>query len=328
VDHGRGRSGVGRLTLISSPTPSSWPSLRRALLVAALALAPTPAGAQIFETIGIRAQGMGGAFVAVSDDATTTWWNPAGLPGGGFFNTVLEFDRIEDQAGNRARGLAITVPSLGLSYYRLSLNAIRPSVPTDPDEASRQDEGALGQFGITVGQSVGDRLVIASTLKIVHALDETHGDLDIGVMGMLGPVRVGLAAKNLRTPEFAEGAAEAFELVRQVRAGASFSTASLSPAAGSGARLELVAAVDGDLTTTPTPFGESRHLAAGAEGWLLSRAVGIRAGVGINTIGDSRRSGSVGVSVALRTGTYLDAQLTRGADQARNGWGFDLRVTF
>jgi len=141
-------------------------------------------------------------------------------------------------------------------------------------------------------------------------------------------VRVGLAAKNLRTPEFAEGAAEAFELVRQVRAGASFSTASLSPAAGSGARLELVAAVDGDLTTTPTPFGESRHLAAGAEGWLLSRAVGIRAGVGINTIGDSRRSGSVGVSVALRTGTYLDAQLTRGADQARNGWGFDLRVTF
>src|SRR2546428_575593 len=29
--------------------------------------------------VGARAVGMGGAFVAVADDATAPWWNPAGL---------------------------------------------------------------------------------------------------------------------------------------------------------------------------------------------------------------------------------------------------------
>ena len=29
--------------------------------------------------VGARALGMGGAFVAVADDATATYWNPAGL---------------------------------------------------------------------------------------------------------------------------------------------------------------------------------------------------------------------------------------------------------
>src|SRR6185503_20379672 len=35
---------------------------------------------QSFNLVGTRARGMGGAFVAVADDASATWWNPAGLP--------------------------------------------------------------------------------------------------------------------------------------------------------------------------------------------------------------------------------------------------------
>ena len=38
-----------------------------------------PSVAQTIESVGIRAQGVAGAFVAVADDATATWWNPAGL---------------------------------------------------------------------------------------------------------------------------------------------------------------------------------------------------------------------------------------------------------
>ena len=39
-----------------------------------------PAFSQSFDLVGTRALGMGGAFVAVADDASATWWNPAGLP--------------------------------------------------------------------------------------------------------------------------------------------------------------------------------------------------------------------------------------------------------
>ena len=41
--------------------------------------APSVSHAQTYESVGIRAQGMAGAFVAVADDATASWWNPAGL---------------------------------------------------------------------------------------------------------------------------------------------------------------------------------------------------------------------------------------------------------
>ena len=41
--------------------------------------APAVALAQTFESIGIRAQGMGGAFVAVADDASALYWNAAGI---------------------------------------------------------------------------------------------------------------------------------------------------------------------------------------------------------------------------------------------------------
>ena len=62
-------------------------------LIAGTAL---PANAQIYEIVGTRAQGMGGAFVAVADDATATWWNPAGLATGAYFSSVVELGRTTE----------------------------------------------------------------------------------------------------------------------------------------------------------------------------------------------------------------------------------------
>lgn len=281
---------------------------------------PKAASAQLYENIGIRAQGMSGAFVAVADDATATWWNPAGLAGSGLFNAIVEFDRIEESSLTRARGFSLTVSSLGLSYYRLALSGIRFPGSGGSTAASREDQGALNQFGATVGQSLGRHFVLASTLKLVNALGDTHADLDMGAMAAFGGARIGVAVKNLRTPEF-QNDVQLFELQRQVRTGFSFK-------AGSGSSLEVTAAVDGDLTSTSTPYGPARHLATGVEVWLGNRAVGLRGGVGVNTIGETRRSGSVGASVAFRRGAFIDAQLTRGDDFVRNGWGFALRLTF
>src|SRR3982751_3485478 len=58
-------------------------------LVSLLFLA-APAAAQTTDAIGVRAQGMGGAFTAVADDATASWWNPSGMAGGAYFNALLE----------------------------------------------------------------------------------------------------------------------------------------------------------------------------------------------------------------------------------------------
>jgi hypothetical protein len=140
-----------------------------------------------------------GAFVAVSDDATTTWWNPAGLAGGGYFNSVIEIDRLEHPSDTRASALALNVPSLGLSYYRLALNGMRLVDTTGSPSANREDQGVLSQFGVTVGQSLGAHVILGSTLKVMNALGEFSGDLDMGAMATFSRFRLGLAARNLRT---------------------------------------------------------------------------------------------------------------------------------
>jgi hypothetical protein len=340
-------------------------TLRAPLLASLLVLAAAPARAQLYESVGIRAEGMAGAFVAVADDATATWWNPAGLATGAYFNAVIEYSVAAQPRDERApdgqpvpawrspaRAVALAFPALGLSYYRLEINEMRPLAPTAGQSANRQDQGTaavrlrsleLNQFGATVGQSLGNHLVIASTLKLVRgtlasasvtpadaSLDrasqlagdtETHADLDVGALATFGRLRAGLSVKNLRAPAFGTGD-DRQALQRQARAGA----AVVAPTPGF--VNQFVLAVDADLTRTTTAVGDARHVAGGAEAWMLKRRLGLRAGLSANTVGAARTSPSGGVSLGIRAGTYVDAQLTSGSDQARRGWGFDLRVTF
>jgi hypothetical protein len=58
---------------------SFTPFLVRGLLVLTVVVANTRSGAAQGFDPGVRARGMSGAFVAVADDASAAWWNPAGL---------------------------------------------------------------------------------------------------------------------------------------------------------------------------------------------------------------------------------------------------------
>lgn len=324
-----------------------------------------PARAQQYENVGIRAQGMAGAFVAVADDATATWWNPAGLATGPYFDGLVEYTviqqprELEDSQGqlqpgweSRVRGIALAYPALGLSYYRLQISEIQPIPPTAEEVLNRQEQRAGGvglrtlvlhQFGATVGQSLGNHLVIGSTLKLVRgsiasglgtpaeaafdrarALEgdaETHADLDMGALASLGNVRLGLTVKNIRRPEFGPDDSP-FKLKRQARAGLAVVGRSLKVID------QLTVAVDTDLTEAATAVGTARYVAGGVEAWTLSRRLGLRAGVSANTIGERLTSPSGGVSLGLLSGLYLEGQYTAGSDKARRGWGFDVRVTF
>ncbi len=356
MDHRRGGRGAGRLKRARAA--------RAVLVLLALAWA-VPARAQSFDTLGIRAQGMGGAFVGVADDASAVWWNPAGLAGGALFSAILERQDVSrpddaDGAGRagqpfvdgRTTGVSIVYPALGVSYYRVRIRQETVPTTTDTPSTDRQDQGSAGvslgalsvsQYGITVGQSVGDHLVVATTVKLLRghaavedvsagegsvaradALDgpgETHADLDLGAMVRFGGVRVGVAARNLRSPVFGEGASR-MELRRRVRAGVSVTMPF------TGVLSAVTVAADADLTTNAGPFGEERQVAVGAEAWLLRSHLGVRGGVTTSTKGDAPRAVSGGLSVTMASGVFLDGFLTRGTVEGRNGWGSDLRLTF
>ena len=288
---------------------------------------PSLASAQLFETIGIRAQGMAGAFVAVADDSSATWWNPAGLASGAFFSGIVERGNARSPLDDAALGVSLVVPSLGLSYYRLRISEPLPvpgggtSTPVGLNPGSATDRlptFVVNQLGASFGQSIGNHLVLASTLRLVRA-DQVRGDIDFGAMIRLGVARIGFVVKHLHEPDLTADGMRLSAFDRQVRVGAAY-----LPHPGP---LTLNAALDADLTTTPTVFGNARHLSGGAELWV-DRRLALRGGVSVNTVDDLRRSFSAGASAAIQKNVFLDVQLTRGDDPVKEGWGLDLRVTF
>jgi hypothetical protein len=296
------------------------PGLRVIVSAFLLIASSLPASAQVYEAVGIRAQGMGGAFVAVADDATATWWNPAGQGKGPFVNGLVEHTEGQDE-GQGSWGVSFALPSLGISYYSLSF----PRSSTATPLADRQDERAgsfrphyvLNQVGATVGQSFGDHLIVGTTVRLVIA-DQNKGDVDLGAMGTIGPASLAIVVKHIGSPDLtADG--YAFELEPQVRVGAAFR----SPGRGAG----WTGAIDADLTATSTALGDARHLAAGAELWV-NPLIGVRGGARINTIGSVRPTFSAGASFAPKAGFFVDGQVTLGDDELTKGWGLAVRVTF
>jgi hypothetical protein len=321
-----------------------------------------PASAQMWELVGTRAQGMGGAFVAVADDATATWWNPAGLATG----ATLSF--VWDMADNLAprnpppqgpaslgetMGFALTTPALGLSYYRLRISEMQPLSSNGAGTSVRQEEGATGiglrtlalnQFGATAGQSLGGNVVLASTLKLIRAGTavsigqvpgaardalEHVGEIDLP---METQIALDVGAMVMLSPQMRVGVS--VKHLREPEFGEGETSIQLERQArvgfavmGGGTSASLTTAVDYDITTLDTVLGEVRHIGAGAEAWLLNRLVGVRGGFSANTAGEGGTAWSIGASGGM-SGLFVDGFVTLGSDASRDGWGISARLSF
>ncbi|HKW01202.1 MAG TPA: conjugal transfer protein TraF [Vicinamibacterales bacterium] len=314
------------------------------VLLAAL-LTPGPAQAQfVFESVGIRALGMAGAFVAVADDASAAYWNPAGLVNGTPLGTTIEWNRF--QTGNQK---APPVPGptlrnstfasvaswpLGISYGRLRSTWLA----TGPGGVVTSEKVETFQLGGTIVQTIAPGVVLGSTLKYLRgsfatgpsggptvedALDQgmdldgpgqNHFDFDIGLMADFKMVRLGLTGRNLLEPQFTSAAGTSIKLQRLTRAGLAF-----LPTAG------LTLAMDVDLDTVDLRDGLRRMIAVGGEGRLGSR-VAVRGGVRWDTKGESQPVTALGVSVSLRSRFWLEGYYSRGQRDEDHGFGIGFRA--
>lgn len=335
-----------------------------AMLLSALALAwPANATAQLVESVGSRALGMGGAFVAVADDSSAIWWNPGALATGPFVDAAVGIARAE------ARGplpvsreaplwLTLTMPAAGFGYYRLRITDIEPAGPTGEAPGNRES-GRTGkavraleasQYGVTVGQTVWSGVHVGSTLKVIrgtvrHAVGSdalstpdlvelarsltggdarTRFDLDVGVMAVAGPLRVGGLVRNLRQASFGSDAVTEgvpMRLSRQVRVGVAVDASTFG-------EMPLIVSLDVDAAAYATSLGDRRVAAVGVERWLFARRLGLRAGARVNQVGRRERSGTAGASVALKPGMLVEGHLVAGGSADERGWGVGARVTF
>lgn len=277
---------------------------------------PSLSFAQRFDSVGVRAQGMAGAFVAVADDSSATWWNPAGLA-----TQQKVVDLALEVAERGDRGVALTFPSLGLSYYRLKVSQLQPFDPIGTAASGREDSGVVSQFGATFGQSITQPIVVATTVKLVSARGDTQADLDVGVMGSFGPLRLGLAVRDIRNPTYGSGN-DALELGRRARAGASIT------ASNRGALNRVVVAFDADLNAALAGGHDEQDVTAGVETWWLGERFGLRGGAGRNVASGGGSFGAFGVSVMPYPRLNIEGAVTKGSDFARDRWTVGLRVTF
>ncbi len=297
-----------------------------------------------FEVVGSRALGMGGAFVAVADDPSAVFWNPAGLASGQPAGATIEWVRFRfgDQnappsAGawrRSAKFVSLGTWPIGLSYA----NFDEARLITGADGTLEAQRFSTRQYGATVLQTLTEGLVVGTTLKYVRgtvasgpAVEPTAGDaleagadrdgtssgaldLDASVMFDARVFRLGWTMRNLRSPSFKGPAGTAIELDRHSRLGLA-----IFPADG------LIFAVDLDVDTANVSTGPRRMLAAGAER-LFSPRFAVRAGARWNLEGARTAVGSIGASIALKPGAWLDGHLTQGRARGERGFGVALRA--
>jgi hypothetical protein len=287
---------------------------------------------------------MGGAFVAVADDASAAYWNPAGFASGNFFSIVLDratsrSDPAAPEGARKGTGFlfALGMPALGLSYYQVRSTVLAASVA---DGQIRLDTLVTHHTGATLLQSIATGLAIGGTVKLVRGIASsnvvpdggretlldranelggkgtTRFDADVGVM-LSGPlVKAGLTIRNLTSPEFDAPGGDALKLPRQARAG-------IAVAVMDG----WVVDADLDLTRTEGPLGAVREFAAGTEA-RVNRKTFVRGGLRLNTAGNSATALAGGASYMVVRSLLLDAQVTGGASRADRGWGISARFVY
>jgi F plasmid transfer operon protein TraF len=334
------------------------PFLCAALLIIITA---TDTSAQIVESVGNRALGMGGAFVAVAADSTATWWNPAGLATGPYSDislgrTIVDLEKTETSSARRDRlsWFAATLPVVGFSYYRLRITDIQGFGPTGQPSVNRQDTRtgvsmrslAASQFGLTVVQSLLPGVHAGATLKYVRGtvrvatddgsrsdsdlLDagedleggDANNEFDLDAGVMVVAGPVRLGAVMRNIRQPDLGTdAAPFVLPRQTRIGAAIDA---EQAGGP----PFIFAIDADVRRYTTGAGDRRVVALGAERWLWTKRIAVRGGARFNTVGAEERAATAGASVAVRNGLYLEGFIVHGGAEAERGWGLGTRVSF
>jgi hypothetical protein len=286
---------------------------------------------------------MGGAFVAVADDATAVFWNPAGLVGGNVVGGTIDWGRF--QFGNR-QATPIPGPSegsanltaLGAWPVGLSLGRFNSTVlVNDAAGETTAFNVRTTHMGITVLQSLVENLVIGSTFKYVRGRTDRapaeggtvadalergsdlegrvgHAfDFDIGLMADMQQLRVGFTMRNVRQPTFGVVEENEITLKRRSRLGVA-----VLPTPG------LVFAMDLDLDTADLGDGPSRMLAFGGEARLGTR-LSVRSGVRWSVEGERRLVKAAGASYMIRPRMWVDGHFSqRGGDD--RAFGLALRA--
>jgi hypothetical protein len=182
--------------------------------LAALAVQPARAADQgggmpgewLSQYAGARALGMGGANVAMADDALGILWNPGGLSQ--LDQNQLMFENLHLFEDTSLNGFSIAVPGSWLPSFGLSM----VSMSSGDFQRTNDVNDALGSFKegetaylFTMARGFSPRFSVGTNVKLVQqTIEDFSGGgfgVDLGAMYQLTPqFKVGFSALNLGGP--------------------------------------------------------------------------------------------------------------------------------
>ncbi|MBI5867741.1 MAG: PorV/PorQ family protein [candidate division Zixibacteria bacterium] len=162
--------------------------------------------------VGARPLGMGNSFVAIADDATAVYWNPAGLVSGNIAEFFVSYAN-RFGVGIRDVSLGFTLPTerryrLGAAFVRTSVDGITRSSRADADGRPIV-EGSFGDsenaFILAMGYRLHRMISMGLATKfLLHQLDTWSANglgFDLGFMFTpVDAISLGLNVQNLNNP--------------------------------------------------------------------------------------------------------------------------------
>lgn len=155
--------------------------------------------------VGARALGMGSAYTALADDASSVYWNPAQLGWQENFEVTamyadLGLDSVYNYTGMI---LPISFASLGGGWIHQSTTNIEQT--NNLGKSLGETDTANDAFLIGYGQPLGEVLSFGFTAKIIHqkisSFSASGLGVDLGFLLNFEPMRVAINVQNLNSPE-------------------------------------------------------------------------------------------------------------------------------
>ena len=158
-----------------------------------------------FLKIGVgRCTGMGEAFVAIADDASATYWNPAGLA----LLTTRQavFNHVDWLADVNHEYIAVVMPSkignFGAAVTSVDLGSFEETTIDEPQGTGRTFRGSDLCLGVSYARLFTDKLAFGASAKVLSEqiwnVGATGAAFDFGVYYNTGwrNLRLGMAIAN------------------------------------------------------------------------------------------------------------------------------------
>ncbi len=163
--------------------------------------------------VGARAAGMGGAFVAMADDATAVFWNAAGI-------ARVEEGKSQISLNHANWPAELSYDQVGYVFHMkkipgafsvharaLSMKPMEETTAFQPFGTGRTFDAGMMSAGLTYARSFTDKFSAGVTMNMIHTgladLSQQTFSVDIGTLYDVGAagMKIGMAIQNIGSQE-------------------------------------------------------------------------------------------------------------------------------